>query len=521
MIVPIGELQRDFFAEAEMKFGDLVKQLGSSAAKELTHEQAEELIAEQGNEILRRLLQGWLDAQGPGDFGPVLVGRDEVERQEKRYRDRQLESLFGQVELSRLSYERPGVPSLRPLDAELNLPEESYSHGVRRKVAKQAAKDSFEEVVLGIDENSGAHVPKRQAEELTLRAAQDVEAFYEQQRAADAAEEEPGGPILVMSTDGKGVPMRKEDLRPQTRKAAEARAHKLNKRLSKGEKRHSKRMATVAAVYTIEEFVRSPEQIVAELRSVREATQDKRPRPERKRIWASVRNEQKQVIEEMFQEALRRDPERQKRWVAVVDGNKSQIRLIRKCAKRHGIELVLILDLIHVLEYLWKASYAFHSEGTVEAEHWVTQRLREVLDGRARQVAANLRRSATRAGLGAKQRKPVDTCAKYLCSHIEMLRYDEYLAAGLPIASGVIEGACRHLVKDRMERTGARWSLDGAEAVLRLRAVYVSGDFDEYWQFHLRREWDRNHGGLYTDAPRRGQDKTASEPTAARLRRIK
>jgi hypothetical protein len=248
--------------------------------------------------------------------------------------------------------------------------------------------------------------------------------------------------------------MLKEDLRPETRKAAEERAHKLDRRLSKGEKRGSKRMATVAAVYDIEEFVRSPEQVVAELRSVREATEDKRPRPQNKRVWASLKKSQSQVIEQMFEEALRRDPERKKTWVAVVDGNKSQIKLIRKAAKRYGIELILILDLIHVLEYLWKAAFAFHPEGSVEAEQWVTQRLLEVLQGRAKQVVANMRRTATKLGLSDKKRKPVDTCANYLSKHIDMLCYDQYLAAGLPIASGVIEGACRYLVKDRMERTG-------------------------------------------------------------------
>lgn len=520
MIVPIGEPRRDFFAEAEMKFEDLVKQLDSPAAKELTHGQAEDLIAEQGKELLRRLFQGWLDAQGPGDLGPVLVGRDEVEREEKRYRERGLESLFGEVEFSRLSYESRGVPSLRPLDAELNLPEESYSHGVQRKVAKQAAKESFDEVVLGIGENTGAHVPKRQAEQLAQRAAQDFDAFYAEERA-EPESDSPSGTILVLSTDGKGVPMRTSDLRPETRKAAAQREHKLKKRLSKGEKRSTKRMATVAAVYSMEEFVRSPGQIVAELRSVRDAIEAKRPRPENKRVWASVRKEQKQIIKEMFDEALRRDPQRQKRWMAVVDGNKSQIRLIRKYARRHGVELVLVLDLIHVLEYLWKAAYVFHPEGSIEAERWVTDRLEELLEGRARQVVANMRRVATRAGLSAQQRKPVDICAGYLRGHLEMLRYDEYLAAGLPIASGVIEGACRYLVKDRMELTGASWSLEGAEAVLRLRAIYVSGDFEEYWQFHLRKAWERNYAHLYANAPQRAQAASPPSPDVSRLRPVK
>ena len=186
---------------------------------------------------------------------------------------------------------------------------------------------------------------------------------------------------------------------------------------------------------------------------------------------------------------------------------------MRYCAELYGVEVILILDLIHVLEYLWRAAFAFHPEGSVEAEQWVSERLLEVLGGKAKHVAANLRRTATRLSLSDKKRKAVDKCAKYLSHYAEMLRYDEYLAAGLPIASGVIEGACRHLVKDRMERTGARWSLQGAEAVLRLRAVYVNGDFEEYWRFHLRSEWERNHARLHGAVLLQGPRNASQAPT--------
>ena len=109
----------------------------------------------------------------------------------------------------------------------------------------------------------------------------------------------------------------------------------------------------------------------------------------------------------------------------------------------------------------------------------------------------DLRRSATKHGTTGQQRKAVEKCAGYLCKYADHLRYAEYIEAGFPIGTGVVEGACRHLVKDRMDITGARWSLDGAEAVLRLRALRASGDFDEYWAFHVRRELERNHLDRY------------------------
>jgi hypothetical protein len=174
-----------------------------------------------------------------------------------------------------------------------------------------------------------------------------------------------------------------------------------------------------------------------------------------------------------------------------------------------------VLDIMHVAEYLWDAALGFHPEASKEREEWVSQRLLEVLRGHAVWVAAGMRRSATRRRLRGRRRKSIDTCANYLLKYKAHLRYDEYLAKGFPIATGVIEGACRHLVCDHMD-VGARWSLEVAEAVLRLRALRSSGNFDEYWTYHEQREYERNHVARYADGQvvpvRRG---------ASPLRRIK
>lgn len=483
----------DQFYEARMEFEDLIEQLLSPAAAELTHSQAEELIERQGREVLRQLLQGWLDTRGPGDVGPTLEGRDGVRRLQRRLHSRKIESLFGTVQVERLGYGVPGQESLHPLDAELNLPEERYSHALRKKVAVEAARSSFEEVIEAIAEHTGGQVPKRQAEELCQRAAQDFDAFYEQRRAQPQDPQAAAGALVVLTTDGKGVPMRKEALRAQTRKAVEAGMQKLRTRLSKGEKRHRKRMATVASVYSIAPHVRRADDVVRELAPVREVRKAHRPQPQSKRVWASVCKAPRAVIAEMFDEARGRDPEGQRPWVVLVDGHEHQLRLIRQEVKRRSVAVTLILDLFHVLEYLWAAAFAFHAEGSAEAELWVRTQLLALLRGRVSQVAAAMRRSATMRALTASKRAAVDKCANYLLKYRAMLRYDQYLAAGYPIGTGVIEGACRYLVKDRMERTGARWSLHGAEAVLRLRALWTNGDFEPYWVFHLHREYERNH----------------------------
>ena len=179
----------------------------------------------------------------------------------------------------------------------------------------------------------------------------------------------------------------------------------------------------------------------------------------------------------------------------MVDGSEAQLRRVQRSARAHGVSPTIVLDVVHVIEYLWKAAYAFHDEGSRAAEAWVRERLLQILRGRAPHVAAGMRRSATLRGLTKRRRKPVDTAADYLLKYKRYLRYDEYLARGLPIATGVIEGACRHLIQDRLGITGARWSLQGAEAVLRLRALRASGDFDEYWRFHEAADQKRNYGG--------------------------
>lgn len=483
------------FAEARRTFEGIVQYLHSTAAGAMTHSALERTLETQGRELLRALLQAHLDMRAPGRATGAVSDADGTDRPRIRLQARQLETVFGTVAIHRAGYGHEGTTSLHPLDAALNLPPERYSHELRRRVAEEAAKTSFDEVGMSIQRNTGGEVPKRQLEELVGRAAQDFDAFYQRRHAHPDAQDT--GSVLVLSVDGKGVVMRTEDLRDATRKAATARTQKLTTRLSKGEKRNAKRMATVAAVYSIAPFVRQPEHLLHAKRSRLEATP--RPRPESKRVWASLEQTPKQVIEDMFQEAASRDPPRHKTWVALVDGNKPQIRLLRQMARENHLDLTIIVDLIHVTEYLWAAGRAFHREGSPELERWVQHRILDILRGNAGHVAGGMRRSATRRGLAPPARKPVDVCARYLLTYAPYLKYHRALDQGLPIATGVIEGACRHLVKDRMDVTGARWSLAGAEAVLRLRALRSSQDFDDYWTFHETREYERNHQALYAD----------------------
>ena len=201
----------------------------------------------------------------------------------------------------------------------------------------------------------------------------------------------------------------------------------------------------------------------------------------------------------MFDEAERRDPDHQRTWVALVDGNNHQIDRLRVEADQRGIELHIVCDFVHILEYLWSAAWSFYAEGDPDAEEWVHDKALEVLHGHPTRVAAAIRRKATYHRLDTAQRSNADRCAAYLCNKANHLDYPAALTNGWPIATGVIEGACRHLVKDRMDITGARWSPDGAEAILKLRALRANNDFDTYWQFHLTQEHRRVHQSRYAN----------------------
>jgi len=478
------------FAAARDQFALIVDRLQSAAVLNMEHGEVEGLISREGTELMRRLLQGHLDVRAAAETREVGVrGADGVVRSHVREGcRRRLGTIFGEVEVRRCGYSAPEEGSLFPLDGELNLPQDSYSHGLRERLAFEVARGSFDQAVHAIETTTGGQVPKRQAEELAAKVSQDFEAFY-QHRASQGPEEtlDP----LVLSEDGKGIVMRKEDLREGTKRAAERDAHKLKTRLSQGEKRNRKRMATVAAVYSIERQVRTPESIMSV--EVQKKEEVPKVRARHKRVWASVERTPEEVTEEVFQEARRRDPEGKRPWVMLVDGHEGQLEDIHAAIERHGVEVTLILDFIHVLEYLWKAAWCFFVPGCQEAEAWVGERALQILRGKASDVAAGMRRSATLRDLGPEERKGVDTCADYLVKYREMLRYDRYLAEGFPIATGVIEGACRHLVKDRMDITGARWRLRSAEAVLKLRSLHSSGDTEAYWAFHKAQEQTRNH----------------------------
>ncbi len=482
------------FGGSRVCFEDIVGWLAGSEAGSSSHGELEDDLDRRGRELLRRLLQDHLDLRSQREqrIKEVLDADGVAHGSVEAGHIRALTTVFGVVSVERLAYRHRGAPNLHPSDGALNLPTELHSHGLRRLAAVESTRGSYDAAAEAIGRATGVAVAKRQVEQLARSAAADVEDFY------DARAPEPGASddVLVISVDGKGIVMRPDSLRPATEKAAAAATNKLETRLSKGEKRNRKRMAEVGAVYDLAPVPRTPADVLASKGGDNPAPA---PRAKAKWVTASVADDAAEVIGRVFDEAERRDPGHERRWVGLVDGNCHQIERIEAEAGKREVNVTVVVDLIHVLEYLWGAVWCFFAEGDAAAEEWVRGRALAVLEGKATDVAAGIRRRATTAGLAKAKRKKADDCARYLINKAAYLDYPAALAAGWPIATGVIEGTCRYLVADRMDITGARWSVKGAEAVLKLRALRCNGDFDDYWRFHLEQERRRVHESRYAN----------------------
>jgi hypothetical protein len=478
-------------------------------AQALEHHRVEEHVLADGYEVMRRYTEALMAVKTARETRRDDVvdadGDPRVTVEDDKAHTRTM--IYGPVRTSRMAYRRYHKPNLYPQDQELNWAVlHSYSAGVVKRVAVAAALVPFEQTAAQVSAAGAIKLGKRQAEELAVAATIDFEAFYAERRPPPC----PDGVGLLITADGSAFPVLPAALRPATAKAAAARqATSGGWPQDPGPQRKStKRSAELVCVADIPPTPRTPSDILDALfptGNQRPRTSDGRARngpvAEGKTLFASARHPIAQVIADGFAEAHRRDPEHRRDWFALVDGNNAQIDAITAEAARHQVQVPILIDFIHVVQYLWKAAGSFFYPHDPDARAWVKDQADKILQGKARDVATGIRRRATRFGYAPKEREGADAAATYLDNKKDYLDYPAFLAAGRPIASGLIEGACRWLVKDRMEVTGARWSLDNAEAVLKLRALTGNGDFDDYFAYHLQQEKRRNHDSRYLSRP--------------------
>jgi len=457
---------------------------------------------QQGRELQRQLLQAHLDLRAQreqqavsaagaqarrGGFG--VVGADGVVRRRvESGHHRLLATVFGMVRVTRCAWRAPKVGNLYPADVALSLPGRRHSHGLARLAVAEAVRGSFDTAHAAITARCGTVIGKRQIEDLLVASARDIDAFYAEQTPVPRTGEE----LLVLSFDGKGIAMRPDALRPATAKAAARAKRTFRTRLAGGEKPARKRMATLGVVYDAEPAPRRPHDVIA-VPGGRHGTRPPRPGPRAERKWmcGSVIDDPDTVISRVFDHAEARDPTHARPWLVMVDGARHQLDLIKAQATRRGITIHIVIDFVHVLERLWTAAWSLHAPADPDAEDRVAAWALALLAGQVHQVITDLKHHAD--ALPGDRRNGIDTTIGYLANNTDHLRYDHALTHGWPIATGVIEGACRHLIADRFNLAGARWGLPGAEAMLKLRALNTNQDLDRYWAYHLRREHERTH----------------------------
>jgi len=476
-------------------FWTLVERLRDAADHQRPIHQVEETIFRDLLTMGLSLLRAFLTSSGDGDVGPTLVLPGETPSEPSRVlprldapRSRPYLSIFGEVTIERTCY-GPDRVEVAPLDARLHLPRRQYSYLLQKWLGAFVIDDAHAEAVKKLQTILGLSIPVKASEDLNREQAGDVEPFQDSLPVPEPSEE---GPIVVVSADCKGVPLVRaasaatEGEVDGTQEATVSSSP--HHRRGKGEKANKKRMAAVGAVYTVEPFIRTTDEVINELQ--RKQAARRRPDPQHKRVRADLLLGKVSLFIWLADELSRRNPEGVKPVVFLSDGE-------RALHDRQGEYLpegvTCILDLLHVMERLWKAAWCLFDEGTqkAEAERWVEDRLRMLLEGRAGRVIGGLRQTLTKRKLKGSRRKTVREVISYFDGNRCRMRYDEYLAAGYPIGSGVIEGACRHLVKDRLERAGMRWIPDGAQSMLDLRATYLNGEWEAFWVYHVEQEHER------------------------------
>ena len=478
-----------------------------SASGDWSADAAERAVVAGGRTLELHVLQGFHDARAtaelhartaghfaaPVDAGGVQHGRIEPDHA------RRLSTTVGCVTVRRLAFRAPQRENLYPADAELNLPAGLHSHEVAKMAAIESARGSFADAADALARRCGASVAAPQAvRAMAIAAARDFDGFYDHTAPMMSSD----GTLLVLSVDGKGIVMRPADLREATRKKAErdCAAGRL------GDDGHAgrKSMATIGAVYDAEPAPRRPHDIITlakagkrkHKKKAKKKDRKKRPGPKAVRKWltASVAANAADVIKAVFDQAEARDPEHRRTWVVLADGAVAQIDAIRAEAAKRNAPIRLVIDIIHVLQYLHVAARVLHSNGNADTA--VAEWALTVLNGRSADVADHLADAAD-ARHDSEDRKKIGETVTYLRNKHDYLCYDTALAAGWPIATGIVEGAARHLIADRLDITGARWSLAGAEAVLKLRALISNGDLETYWRYHVKQEHQRNHIARY------------------------
>jgi hypothetical protein len=466
-------------SELRLKARQAVNELVDGICQELDQrerlDQIEKSLFRRLLELGQSLLQDAVDEVADEEeqaAAESLSGEAGVALQRVERTPRRLVTVFGELRIRGPVYavRRKQKIQRAPLDERLALPAGEFSYLLEDWAQRMVVKDAFAEAAASLHELLGIDVSVRSLEGMNRRMAADVEAFREQQ-PAPADEDE--GELLVVLSDATGVPMHRRGGTMQ--------------------------MAYLGASYTVDRFVRTIDQVLDEV--LRKECAKSRPRPKHRRLYGDMTRALPDdpdtefdgrigVFSWLSHEVETRGSGGSRPVICLMDGEH------KLWERKHELlpeDVVEVLDLWHVMDRLWDVAKALHGTDDDASREFVSQRLRQILAGHVGRVIGGLRQTLTKRKLPKPAVDTIASTVTYFSNNRHRMRYDECLREGYPIASGVIEGACRHVVGDRLDRTGTRWTVEGAVSMLATRTTYLSDDWNDYQQFRIKREQTRLH----------------------------
>lgn len=435
-------------------------------------------------EIARYVEVAAVESFGSGDVGlSIEVGGETLRRQGEKSVN--YLSVFGEIRIARTGYWKKGSPMVFPLDAELNMPERKYSYLLSELCQHEAVDKAFDKSLDSVSKIFGVNISKLGLEKMVAETSRDFDAFN---RGRPDFPEGLEGEVIGIAADCKGVRMVPSERNP----------------VSADDERDGKRkMAVVSCDF---EFNPRPRTADETLKGMMDGIMGRPHGPARKDEddWAintqsaAAMYGKTKAFDALADRIVRRDREADKKIVVLVDGEKALAeRLMEVFADRGMLKRVdsVVLDIIHVSEYVCETAAALYgARPCAKKEKWIEKMMSLILHGKAAEAVASMRRMMKTRWPPPGARSLLYRAATYFDNHLHMMRYDHYLAMGYPIATGIVEGACGSLVKDRMDDAGARWTAKGAQAVLNMRAIKRNGAWDEFWMFHMENERKRLYG---------------------------
>lgn len=504
--------QEALFESLDETFAQLKEYVMGAVGQAELH-QAEQELFRRVQQVGRAFLEAFITLSGSGYQAdhPPLTEEGEPMRYKGTARSPYV-SIFGEITILRAAYAHPQGGRVYPLDVQLNLPQHQFSYLLLKWLQAGSAEQDFRTAVNRFNEIFDCaffpELPQRQG----LPIAAYVEPFYQQVEAPPVATE---GSHIGLGADGKGVRILQSE-RPQP-SGEEVLA---KPRLGKGEKPGIKKEAVVVTAFSFHPETRTAEPIVKGLlnqytrQEKQQATLDRQHRrqqglpepraPLNKHVFATLAGKTA-AFEHLLDHLQRRDPTGQKPFIALLDGDPALENTLTEQLRRYGLQDRLkatILDITHASEYLWEVGTALYGEKGPARVLWVEEKLYALLEGKVGYVIGGLRQRGTKnqQRLTASQKKILEKAITYFDNHRQMMHYHTYLKKGYPISTGVVEGTCGSLVKDRMEQSGMRWSVAGAQAVLNQRAVVKNGDWEDFWRFYIDAERERLYPTVYERA---------------------